>query len=138
MRGMGVCLSSFPAQEVDWGEYDTKGRAVGAACRLDLSVQVEAWPELTFKEFADRFHDKTQKEFRHAVGAARTYKQARLSGKPVPELLPPSYVSNVQQQAYTLYWEAAFLSAKDVERLIGGTPQSLGMGKGVVLSWPQT
>ena len=100
---------------------------------MDLSTQVEAWPSLSFPEFAKKYHDKQEKAFKAAVIAARAVKAARLAGKPVPDFSPACFVRNFAQTSYVVSFEAAFLSGTEVERLTGADPKALGLGKQVSL-----
>ena len=119
-------------QEVEWANFNNR-QPQGSACRVCLSTCVEAWPSLSFQEFAQKFHDKTQKEYRAAVQAARAVKSARLQGKPVPDFLPATYVRNDSSTAYVVSFEVGFLSAAEVERVLGISATAVGLGKPVTL-----
>ena len=106
---------------------------MGDACRLDLAVQVDAWPNMSWQEYCKTYHDKANKTFRGAVAGARLVKQAKMQGKPVPDILPASFVKNIQQQSYVMYWEAGFCSATEMEKLCGCSAQMLRIGKPTTL-----
>ena len=66
---------------------------------------------------------------RTAIAAARRVKQARLAGKPVPDFTPACFVRSVQEKAYVVTFEVAFVSPAEVEKLTGCAPNQCGMGK---------
>ncbi|CAE7034967.1 unnamed protein product [Symbiodinium sp. CCMP2592] len=133
-----LCLKSpQDGREADWAEFNDNV-ATGDACRVCIEVNVSCWPELSFREFASRFHDKgsaENKEFRTVVTGARVLLKNRLAGKPTPEILPPTYVRARNERLLCVYYDVLYVSVSELTRLCGGLgPKQLGLKKPMQLS----
>ena len=126
-----------PSQEVEWAEF-CDSVATGEACRVCREVCVSCWPELSFADFAGKYHNRGEegnKDFRAVVTSARVLLKARLAGKPTPEILPPTYVRARNERVMSVWYEALYVSVSELTRLCNGLgPKQLGLGKPMVLT----
>lgn len=91
-----------------------------------MTVIAEGFPNLTWDEACQKFHEPSQKSFKVELQAAIDAYESKQKGNPVV-FSPPTDVTSCQTHICSTYFEVAFFTEADVVRLTSCTPQSLGM-----------
>ena len=90
---------------------------------------VSGYPDMSFDQVAEQFHDKANKEFKSGYQRAGAVWDVLQERHHKPIFSPESHVFLGNQQAIVTFYDVAFLSEAEVVRLTGLSAKALSLGK---------
>ena len=115
-------------QDLDWGEYDDKGRPTGDGCWPCIKVGTLILPQHTWEQLVELLRAAKQKKdplYVMFMNARTLFDEQKARGIQLPDFSPASAVLTQDTYGYRVKWEVLLASEAELCRLTNKTPKEL-------------
>ncbi|CAE7540365.1 unnamed protein product, partial [Symbiodinium microadriaticum] len=114
--------------DLDWGEYDDKGRPTGDGCWPCIKVGTLILPQHTWEQLVELLRAAKQKKdplYVMFMNARTLFDEQKARGIQLPDFSPASAVLTQDTYGYRVKWEVLLASEAELCRLTNKTPKEL-------------